>query len=483
VQRFSKAEIDKFSTASLITRSTNDVQQVQNVILMGIRMMVFAPIMGVGGAVMALRKSPGLSWIVGLALLIVACTLTAALFVVLPKFKSLQKLIDKLNLVSRESLTGLMVVRAFGNEKHEEGRFGEAADDLMRTERFIHRSMALLMPLLTLLMNGISMTVTWFGAKAIENSAMQVGDIMAFIQYSMHIIMSFMFVAMLFVVVPRAAVAAGRIEEVLGTEITVQDPPQSKELPDGPLEITFDQVRFRYAGAEEDVLSGISFTARPGETTAFIGATGAGKTTLVNLIERFYDVTEGSITIGGVDLRELPLPLLRSQIGFVPQRAVLFSGDIRGNVEYGRGTTLTEGDVWESLRTAQAADFVAGEEEGLGARVAQEGSNFSGGQKQRLSIARAIARRPRVFIFDDSFSALDFKTDAALRRALKARTEEDRATVLIVAQRVSTIMDAERIVVLDAGKIAGIGKHGELLKSCGVYREIAESQLSWEELQ
>jgi len=483
VQSFSKAEIDKFSTASLITRSTNDVQQVQMMVLMGIRMLVFAPVMGVGGTVMALRKSVNLSWVIVLAILLMVCALIVVMIVVMPKFKKLQQLIDKLNLVSRENLTGLMVVRAFGNEKHEERRFDAAAYNLMRTERFINRSMALLMPMMMLLMNGMSMLVVWFGGKAIESSALQIGDMMAFIQYSMHIIMSFMFVAMIFVMVPRAAVAAGRIKEVLETEITVEDPIVPKELPDGPLEIVFDSVSFRYAGAEEDVLSDISFTAKPGQTTAFIGATGAGKTTLVNLIERFYDVTQGRITVGGADLRELPLPLLRAQIGFVPQKAVLFSGDIRGNVEYGDGESLTGEEVWEALRTAQAEDFTLAEEHGLAAYVAQEGANYSGGQKQRLSIARAAARKPRVYIFDDSFSALDFKTDAALRRALKARTEEEQATVFIVAQRVSTIMNAEQIVVLDEGKVAGIGTHKELLKSCGVYREIAESQLSWEELQ
>ena len=481
VQNFGKAEIDKFSIASLITRSTNDVQHVQMFILMGIRMMVFAPIMGVGGTVMALRKSLSLSWIIALALLLLLCALLLVLVIVMPRFKLLQKLIDKLNLVSRENLTGLMVVRAFGNEAHEERRFEGAARDLMKTERFLNRSMALLMPMMMLLMNGISMLVMWFGGKAIDNSTLQVGDLMAFIQYSMHIVMSFMFVAMMFVMLPRAAVSAGRVREVLETEITVNDEPVVSDIPDGPAEVRFDNVSFRYAGAEEDVLSDISFTAKPGQTTAFIGATGAGKTTLVNLIERFYDVTGGSISFNNVDIREVPQAALRKKIGFVPQSAVLFSGTIRSNVNYDSADQMADEAVFEALRTAQSEDFVAGLEDGLEAHVAQGGVNFSGGQKQRLSIARALAPKPPVYIFDDSFSALDFKTDAALRRALKARTAD--ATVFIVAQRVSTILHAEQIVVLDEGKVAGVGTHKELLQNCEVYREIAESQLSKEELQ
>jgi ATP-binding cassette subfamily B protein len=479
VQSFTNAEIDKFSTASLITRSTNDVQQVQMLILMGIRMMVFAPVMGIGGLIMALRKSPGLSWIIALAVAVLICTLVVVMLVVLPKFKALQGLIDRLNLVSRENLTGLMVVRAFGNEKHEEERFRQAAHNLAKTERFVFRSMATLMPLMMVLINGISMLVVWFGGKAIEASKLQIGDMMAFIQYAMNIIFSFMFIAMAFVMVPRASVSANRIKEVLETESTILDPQQALPYPAGKAKVTFDHVSFRYGGAEEDVLEDISFTAEPGQTTAFIGATGAGKTTLVNLLERFYDVTAGAIYINGVDIRKMEQAQLRKHIGFVPQRTVLFSGNILSNIKYDNDA-MDEKTVRRALQAAQAEDFIAEQEDGLEAHVAQGGSNFSGGQKQRLSIARAFARKPEIFVFDDSFSALDYKTDAALRKALRDYTAD--ATVLLIAQRVSTILHADRIVVLDEGKIAGIGTHGELLRSCEVYREIAESQLSKEEL-
>jgi len=479
VQAFSKVEIDKFSIASLITRSTNDVQQVQMIMLMGIRMIVFAPVMGVGGIIMALRKSIGLSWIIVLAMLVMILTLLLALFIVLPKFKSLQGLIDKLNLVSRENLTGLMVVRAFGNEQHEEQRFEQAARIYAKTERFVNRSMAIMMPfLLSVLMNGLQMMIVWFGARAIEASTLQIGDMMAFMQYAMQIVFSFLFVAMLFVMLPRAAVSAGRIKEVLDTPVSIHDPEQPVELSQDGAEVAFNNVHFRYKNAEEDVLENISFIAKPGQTTAFIGATGAGKSTLVHLLERFYDVTSGSIKINNIDIRDMQQSELRRQIGFVPQKAVLFSGSIRSNVAY--GSACADEAVREAISIAQAEDFVSEQEEGLGHNVDQGGANLSGGQKQRLSIARALARKPKIYIFDDSFSALDFKTDAALRRALKEHT--GGATVFIIAQRVSTIMNAEQIIVLDEGKIAGIGTHKELLGNCVVYREIAESQLSWEEL-
>ncbi|MDR1927668.1 MAG: ABC transporter ATP-binding protein/permease, partial [Oscillospiraceae bacterium] len=408
-------------------------------------------------------------------------TLLVVLQVVMPKFKRLQALIDKLNLVSRENLTGLMVIRAFGNEAHEEDRFDSAARELAKTERFVYRSMATLMPLLMLLMNGMSMMIIWFGGKKIEASTLQIGDMLAFVQYAMHIVFSFLFVAMMFVMLPRASVSARRIKEVLETEVTVNDAEKPLPFPAGSLTVEFDRVHFRYAQAEEDVLSDVSFTALPGKITAFIGATGSGKSTLVNLLERFYDVTGGAIKLNGTDIRQLRQAQLRRAIGFVPQQAVLFTGDIRSNVAYGDEENAAEEAVRRAIAVAQAEDFVSENPEGLQAHIAQGGANVSGGQKQRLSIARALARKPKIYVFDDSFSALDFKTDAALRRALRECTAE--ATVFIVAQRVSTIMGAEQIVVLDEGRAVGVGTHRQLLEKCAVYREIAESQLSKEELE
>ena len=481
VQAFSKAEVDKFSIASLITRTTNDVQQVQMVMLMGIRMMVFAPIMGVGSIIMALRTSLSLSWIIALAIIILLLTMGFVLVLVMPKFRSLQKLIDKLNLVSRENLTGLMVVRAFGNELHEQQRFGQAANDLAKTERFVNRSMAILMPfLLSVLMNGLQMMIVWFGGRAIAESTLQIGDMMAFMQYAMHVVFSFLFVSMLFVMLPRAAVSAERIAQVLGTPIMIHDPEYPAEFPEGSLEVAFEQVHFRYENAEEDALQNITFTAKPGQTTAFIGATGAGKTTLMGLLERFYDVTGGRISINDTDIREFKQSDLRQNIGFVPQKAVLFSGDIQSNVAYSEDNIADE-VVREAVAIAQAQDFVDELQEGYAREIAQGGQNLSGGQKQRLSIARALARKPRIYVFDDSFSALDYKTDAKLRRALKQHT--GNAIVFLVAQRVSTIMNSEQIVVLDEGRIVGVGTHKDLLRNCEVYREIAQSQLSREELE
>jgi ATP-binding cassette subfamily B protein len=480
IQGFSKAEIDKFSTASLITRSTNDVKQVEQLVLMGINFMAFAPVMGVGSIIMAVRTSPGLSWIIALAIGVLLVILLACLSLVLPKFRKLQTLIDKLNLVARESLTGLLVVRAFGNEKHEEARFAKSADDLRRTERFVFRAMDTLMPSFGFLVQVTSILIVWFGGRAIQNSQMQVGDMMAYVQYAMHVVFSFFFVAMAFVMIPRAQVSAKRIAEILETPVTVKDADAPQDLPAEPLTVAFEHVSFRYGGAEEDVLHDISCVAKPGETLAFIGATGAGKTTLMHLLERFYDVTGGRITLGGVDIRDLRQADLRRAIGFVPQKAVLFSGSIESNVRFGAEDDLPTEAVHAAIDTAQARDFVAQTEAGLDAPIAQEGANVSGGQKQRLAIARALARKPRVYVFDDSFSALDFKTDAALRRALAKNTKN--AAVLIVTQRVSTVLHAEKIVVLDEGGVVGMGTHKELLQNCAVYREIAESQISREDL-
>jgi ATP-binding cassette subfamily B protein len=480
VQGFSKREIDKFSTASLITRSTNDVKQIEQLILMAIRMMAFAPVMGTGGLIMALRKSPGLSWVIGLAIAVMVTLLLVALSVVLPKFKALQGLIDRLNLVSRESLTGLLVVRAFGNEKHEEARFAESARNLRNTERFVFSAMASLMPFVFFLMNIMTILVVWNGGKMVQADTLAVGDMMAFIQYAMHVVFSFMFIAMMFVNIPRAAVSLGRVKEVLETENSVLDPAEPQAVDFTHAEVTFDNVSFRYAGAEEDVLERLSFTAKPGQTTALIGATGSGKSTLVYLLERFYDVTGGAVRINGTDIRDIPQSELRRHIGFVPQTAVLFSGTIAENVAYG-AEEMSETVVRKAIEVAQSEKFVHETEGDLQGRVAQGGANFSGGQKQRLSIARALARNPEIYIFDDSFSALDYKTDTALRRALKAYTAD--ATVFIVAQRVSTILHAEQILVLDEGKIVGSGTHKALLASCDVYREIAESQLSKEDLE
>ena len=453
VESFSNAEFDRFSTASLITRTTNDVTQVQTLVVMALRMVCYAPIIGIGGIIMALGKSVSLSWIVALAVIVLLCTILVIFSIAMPKFKIVQKLVDRLNLVTRENLSGMMVVRAFGNQKREEARFENANSDLTKTNLFINRVIVFMMPFMTLIMNGVMLMIVWFGSKQIEASAMQVGDMMAYMQYAMQIIMAFLMIAMMFIMVPRAAVAGDRIAEVLETEPS---------------------------NAEESALEHLSFTAKPGETTAFIGSTGSGKSTLVQLILRFYDVTQGSITLDSVDIRNLTQKELRAQIGFVPQKGLLFSGDIASNIRYG-DENATDDEVRHAAETAQAAEFIDAFPNGMETGIAQGGTNVSGGQKQRLSIARALAKKAPVYIFDDSFSALDFKTDAALRRALAKDTAD--AAVLIVAQRVSTIMRAEQIIVLDEGKIVGIGTHKELLETCPTYREIAESQLSQEELQ
>lgn len=479
VESFSNTEFDKFSTASLITRTTNDVTQVQMLISMGLRLMCYAPIMGVGGIIFALQKSVSLSWIIALAVIVLLGLVVVLLNVAMPKFKSLQRLTDRLNLVSRENLSGMLVVRAFTNEKFEEARFDKANEDLTRTNRFTQRVMSITMPIMMLIMNLVTLLIMWVGGHAIAESTMQVGDMMAYIQYTMQIIMSFLMIAMIFIMVPRAMVSADRVQEVLTTELSIKEPENPVTLSNESGELRFDDVSFRYGNAEEDTLSHISFIAKPGQTTAFIGATGAGKSTLINLIPRFYDVTGGAVYLNGKDIRTLSQKELRDNIGYVPQKAVLFSGTIDSNIKYGKEDADVN-EVLAALDCAQATEFVSELPNGVESSIAQGGSNVSGGQKQRLAIARALVKKAPVYIFDDSFSALDFKTDAKLRRALTKYTEN--AVVLIVAQRVSTIMNAEQIIVLDEGKIVGKGTHKELLKTCPEYREIAESQLSKEEL-
>ncbi|RGK38226.1 ABC transporter ATP-binding protein [[Ruminococcus] lactaris] len=478
---FSNHEFNQFSTASLITRSTNDIQQIQMLIVMLLRMVLYAPILAIGGVFQVMNTNVSMSWIIGLAVIIIACMVLLLFVVAMPKFKILQKLVDKLNLVTREILTGLPVIRAFSTEKHEEKRFDDANIELTKTNLFVNRAMTFMMPMMMLVMNGVSVLIVWIGAHGISDGQMQVGDMMAFIQYTMQIIMGFLMLCMISIMLPRAAVAADRVEEVLKSETIIRDPKQPQALPEqGKGVLSFDHVSFKYPGADEDVLQDITFTARPGQTTAIIGSTGSGKSTLVNLIPRFYDVTEGKITLDGMDIREVKQHDLREKLGYVPQKGVLFSGNIASNIMFGN-TNATEAEMKEAAEIAQATEFIETKPEQYESPIAQGGSNVSGGQKQRLSIARAIAKHPQVFIFDDSFSALDYKTDVTLRHALAEKTSE--STVLIVAQRISTILHAEQILVLDDGKIVGKGTHTELLKNCEVYREIAESQLSQTELE
>ncbi|HJH48807.1 ABC transporter ATP-binding protein [Merdimonas faecis] len=478
---FSNGEFDKFSTASLITRSTNDIQQIQLLTVMILRMVLYAPIMAIGGIWNVFHTNVDMSWIIALAVVLIFLLVAVLFAVVMPKFRILQNLVDRLNLVSREILTGLSVIRAFGTEKHEEERFDDANKDLTRANLFVNRAMTFMMPTMMLIMNAISVLIVWVGGHSIDEGTMQVGDMMAFIQYTMQIIMAFLMICMISVMLPRAAVSAERVDGVLESHTLINDPEDPEKLPEESKgQVVFDHVSFRYPGAEEDVLEDISFTAEPGQTTAIIGSTGCGKSTLVNLIPRFYDVTEGSIRLDGHDIRSLTQHDLREKLGYVPQKGVLFSGDIASNILFGNPDGTDE-EMEEAARIAQATEFIEAKKRQYHSHIAQGGSNVSGGQKQRLSIARAIAKHPAVYIFDDSFSALDYKTDVALRGALKEKTED--STVIIVAQRISTIMHAEQILVLDDGKIVGKGTHKELLRDCPEYYQIASSQLSEKELE
>ena len=478
---FSNNEFDQFSTASLITRSTNDIQQIQMLIVMLLRIVLYAPLIAIGGIYKVFQTNVSMSWIIALAAILIVLVVSVLFIVAMPKFKIMQQLVDKLNLVTREILTGLSVIRAFSTEKHEEERFDKANRDLTKTNLFVNRAMTFMMPVMMVVMNAISVLIVWTGAHGINDGQMQVGDMMAFIQYTMQIIMGFLMLCMISVMLPRAAVAAERVDEVLTSKTIIKDPEQPKHLPkktEGVLK--FNHVSFKYPGADEDVLEDIDFTAHPGQTTAIIGSTGSGKSTLVNLIHRFYDVTEGSITLDGIDIREMTQQELRSKLGYVPQKGVLFSGTIGSNIMFGNPDG-NEQDMEEAAKIAQATEFIDTKSKKYDSTISQGGGNVSGGQKQRLSIARAIAKHPKLFIFDDSFSALDYKTDVALRKALKEKTSD--STVLIVAQRISTILHAEQIIVLDDGKIAGVGTHQELLKNCEVYQQIAASQLSEAELK
>lgn len=478
---FSNGEFDKFSTASLITRSTNDIQQIQLLTVMILRMVLYAPILALGGIYQVFHTNVDMSWIIALAVGIIVMVVVVLFLIVMPKFKIVQNQVDRLNLVSREILTGLPVIRAFSTEKHEEERFDEANKALTKTNLFVNRAMTFMMPLMMLVMNAISILIIWVGGHSINDGAMQVGDMMAFIQYTMQIIMSFLMICMISVMLPRAAVSATRVDEVLTSDTLIHDPKEPDTFEkEGKGKVSFDHVSFRYPGAEEDALHDITFTAKPGQTTAFIGSTGSGKSTLVNLIPRFYDVTEGKITIDGKDIRDVAQRDLRDRLGYVPQKGVLFSGDIASNILYGNPDG-SEAEMEEAAQIAQAEEFISHKKKKYHSPIAQGGSNVSGGQKQRLSIARAIAKHPDIYIFDDSFSALDYKTDVTLRQALKQKTKD--STVIIVAQRISTILHAEQIIVLDDGKVAGIGTHKELLKNCEAYYQIAASQLSEKELE
>lgn len=481
VTSFSNAEFDSYSTASLITRSTNDIQQIQQFTVMLLRMVFYAPILGIGGVLKVLDTNTSMAWIVGIGVVAILILIITLFTVALPKFKIVQKFVDKVNLVMRESLNGTLVIRAFNTQKHEEKKFDKANTDLTRTNLFVSRIMVTMMPTMMLIMNMVMLLIVWVGAKQIDQGAIQVGDMMAFIQYAMQIIMSFLMLSMVSIILPRASVSANRIAEILDEEIQINNPKNPKQFKkDTKGLLEFKNVGFKYSGAEECVIKNISFTAKPGETTAFIGSTGSGKSTLINLIPRLYDVTEGEITIDCINIKDVLLHDLREKIGFVPQKSILFSGTIESNLKYGKNYSVNEEEISTAIEVSQSKEFITDKENGLETEISQGGTNVSGGQKQRLSIARALAKKPEIFIFDDSFSALDFKTDMALRNAMKK--ELANRTILIVAQRINTIRNAEKIIVLDEGNIVCTGTHEELLKNCDVYKQIALSQLSEEEL-
>lgn len=480
VLSFSSKEMDHFSTASLITRCTNDIQQIQMLLVMMCRMVFYAPIIGIGALIKLSSKGSSMTWVIGLAVVVIMSIVLMLFTFVMPKFKVLQKMVDKVNLIAREILTGLPVIRAFSTQKHEEKRFDDANRDLTKTNLFVNRVMTCMMPTMMFVMNGVSVLIIWVGAGKVDAGVMQVGDLMAFIQYAMQIIMAFLMISMMSIMLPRAWVSVRRLGEIYSEPLSIHDP----ETPQQPMEekkgwVEFKNVSFRYPNAEEDVLSNITFTAKPGETVALIGSTGSGKSTLLNLIPRFFDVTEGELLVDGVDVRALSQHELRAKLGYVPQKAVLFSGTIRSNISYGN-EQATDGEVVKAAEIAQSAEFIDEKPEGYDSAISQGGGNVSGGQKQRLSIARAIATKPEIYLFDDSFSALDFKTDVTLRKALRTATKD--STILIVAQRISTVINADQILVLDEGRIVGKGTHKELLKNCEVYQQIALSQLSKEEL-
>ncbi|MEI7792043.1 MAG: ABC transporter ATP-binding protein [Candidatus Berkelbacteria bacterium] len=481
IESFSLVEFNKFSTSSLITRSTNDIQQIQMVVIMLLRMVLSAPIMAVGAVFKAYHMAPSMSWIIALAVVVMFGIIGVIFSIAMPKFELLQKLVDKLNLVTRQNLTGLRVVRAFNNETIEEEKFDKVNKDLTDTNLFVNRLMVIMQPLMTLIFNFTTIGIIWYGAKLIGNGTLQIGDMLAFMQYAMQVIMSFLMISIIFIMVPRASVSGKRIAEVIETLPLITDPKNPVKVDGKGIGLVeFKDVTFSYPGAESPVISNISFTAKPGETTAFIGSTGSGKSTIINLIPRFYDVTSGSVSIDGVDVRDFKLEDLYRKIGYVPQRSVLFSGTIKSNITYGN-QSATDSEIAKAVKTSQAEDFIGKTEKSLETSIAQAGANISGGQKQRLSIARALVKKPEIYIFDDSFSALDLKTDSALRKALENETKD--RTVLIIGQRISTIMNADNIIVFEGGKICGQGRHEQLIKSCEVYREIASSQLSDEELK